>query len=30
MIDKEKGVEGEIFVNGDSNGKFRHFFREKV
>lgn len=30
MIDQEKGVEGEIFVNGDSNGKFRHFFREKV
>ena len=30
MIESEKDNEGEIFVNGDSNGKFRHFFREKV
>lgn len=30
MIDGEKNKEGEIFVNGDTNGKFRRFFREKV
>jgi cell division protein FtsQ len=30
MIDQEKGNEGEIFVNGDLNGKFKPFFREKV
>lgn len=30
MIDSEKNVEGEIFVNGDINNKFRPFFREKV
>lgn len=30
MIDSEKDVEGEIFVNGDLNNKFRPFFREKV
>lgn len=30
MIDSEKGTEGDIFVNGDLNNKFRPFFREKV
>ncbi len=30
MIDSEKDIEGEIFVNGDLNNKFRPFFREKV
>lgn len=30
MIDGEKKKEGEIFVNGDANGKFKRFFREKV
>mgnify|MGYP004662415905 FL=1 len=30
MIDSEKDIEGEIFVNGDINNKFRPFFREKV
>ncbi len=30
MIDSEKKVEGEIFVNGDLNSKFRPFFRERV
>ena len=30
MIDSEKNIEGEIFVNGDLNNKFRPFFREKV
>ena len=30
VIDSEKNIEGEIFVNGDLNNKFRPFFREKV
>ena len=30
MIDSEKDIEGEIFVNCDLNNKFRPFFREKV
>ena len=30
ILDKEKEKEGDIFVNGDLNGKFRPYFREKV
>ena len=30
MIESEKQKEGDIFVNGDLNNKFRPFFREKV
>ena len=30
IIEKEKGKEGEIFVNGDLNNKFNPYFREKV
>lgn len=30
IIEKEKGKEGEIFVNGDLNNGFNPYFREKV
>lgn len=30
IMEKEKGNEGEIYVNGDLNNKFRTFFRQKV
>lgn len=30
IIEKEKGKEGDIFVNGDLNNKFQPYFREKV
>ena len=30
IIDAEKGVAGEIYVNGDLNNKFEPYFREKV
>lgn len=30
IMEKEKGNEGEIYVNGDLNSKFRTFFRQKV
>ena len=30
IIEKEKGKEGEIFVNGDLNSGFHPYFREKV
>lgn len=30
IIEQTKGIEGEIFVNGDLNNKFRPYFREKV
>lgn len=30
IMEKEKGVEGDIYVNGDLNNKFQPYFREKV
>ena len=30
IIEQEKGVEGDIFVNGDFNDNFKAYFREKV
>lgn len=30
LIEQEKNIEGDIFVNGDLNNKFRAYFREKV
>lgn len=30
IMEKEKGIAGDIFVNGDLNNKFRTYFREKV
>lgn len=30
ILEQEKGKEGDIFVNGDLNNKFRPYFREKV
>ncbi len=30
IIEAEKGIEGDIFVNGDFNNKFKAYFREKV
>lgn len=30
IIEQEKGIEGEIFANGDLNSNFRIYFREKV
>lgn len=30
IMEEEKGKEGEIFVNGELNNKFRPYFREKV
>ena len=30
ILEMEKGVAGEIFVNGDFNNKFKAYFREKV
>ena len=30
IIEKEKGKEGDTFVNGDLNNKFQPYFREKV
>jgi len=30
IMEKEKGNEGEIYVDGDLNNKFRTFFRQKV
>ena len=30
ILEKEQGIEGEIFVNGDLNNKFQPYFREKV
>lgn len=30
IMEQEKGIEGEIFVNGDLNNKFQPYFREKV
>ena len=30
ILEKEKDVEGDIFVNGDLNNNFKVFFREKV
>lgn len=30
IIEKEKGNEGDIFVNGDFNNNFKAYFREKV
>jgi len=30
IMEKEKGIAGEVFVNGDLNNKFRTYFREKV
>ena len=28
--EKEQGIAGDIFVNGDFNNKFKAYFREKV
>ena len=30
IMEKEKGIEGDIYVNGDLNNKFQPYFREKV
>ena len=30
IIGKTKGIQGEIFVNGDLNNKFKPYFREKI
>ena len=30
IMEKEKGIEGEIYVNGDLNNKFQPYFKEKV
>ena len=30
ILEKENGIEGDIFVDGDFNSKFRAYFREKV
>ena len=30
IIEKEDGIEGDIYVDGDFNNKFRAYFREKV
>lgn len=30
IMEEEKDIEGEIFVNGDLSGKFQPYFREKV
>ena len=30
IIEAENGIEGDIFVNGDFNNKFKAYFREKV
>ena len=30
IMTENKGVAGEIFVNGDFNNKFRAYFREKI
>ena len=30
IMTENKGVAGEIFVNGDFNNKFRAYFRQKV
>ena len=30
IMEKEKGIEGYIYVNGDLNNKFQPYFREKV
>lgn len=30
IIEQEQGKEGEIFVNGDLNNKFKPYFREKI
>ncbi len=30
MLNEEEGIKGDIFVNGDLNGKFKPYFRENV
>lgn len=30
IMEREKGIEGDIYVNGDLNNKFQPYFREKV
>ena len=30
IIEQEKGKEGDIYVHGDLNNKFKPYFREKV
>ncbi len=30
IMEQEKGIEGDIFVNGDLNNKFKPYFRQKV
>ena len=30
IMEKEKQIEGDIYVNGDLNNKFQPYFREKV
>lgn len=30
IMEKEKGIEGDIYVNGDLNNKFQPYFKEKV
>ena len=30
ILEAEKGIAGDIFVNGDFNNKFKAYFREKV
>ena len=30
IMEKEKGIDGDIYVNGDLNNKFQPYFREKV